>query len=68
MVHILDVNEGLMPYKKAILDEELQEERRMFYVGITRAKRELHIHSVKKYNGKQLDVSRFIEEMKQERG
>lgn len=68
VVHILDVNEGLMPYKKAILDEELQEERRMFYVGITRAKRELHIHSVKKYNGKQLDVSRFIEEMKQERG
>ncbi len=63
VVHILDVNEGLMPYKKAVLDEELQEERRMFYVGITRAKRELHIHSVKKYNGRELDASRFIEEM-----
>lgn len=63
IVHILDVNEGIMPYKKAILDADLQEERRMFYVGITRAKEQLFIHSVKKYNGKEMDVSRFAEEM-----
>lgn len=63
IVHILDVNEGIMPYKKAILDVDVQEERRMFYVGITRAKQELHIHSVKKYNGKDVEISRFVEEM-----
>ena len=38
-----------MPYKKAVLDADLQEERRMFYVGITRAKENLYIHSVKKF-------------------
>lgn len=63
VVHILDVNEGLMPYKKAVLDADLQEERRMFYVGVTRAKEELYIHSVKKYNGREMDISRFAEEM-----
>ncbi len=63
IVHILDVNEELMPYKKAVLDADLQEERRMFYVGITRAKQELHIHSVKKFNGRDLEISRFVEEM-----
>lgn len=62
-VHILDVNEELMPYKKAVLDADLQEERRMFYVGITRAKENLYIHSVKKYNGREVDISRFVEEM-----
>lgn len=62
-VHILDVNEGLMPYKKAVLDADLQEERRMFYVGATRAKENLYIHSVGKYNGKEMDPSRFVEEM-----
>ncbi len=63
IVHILDVNEGIMPYKKAILDTDLQEERRMFYVGITRAKERLSIHTVKKYNGKEIDISRFVAEM-----
>ncbi|TGY96871.1 ATP-dependent helicase [Petralouisia muris] len=62
-VHIIDVNEELMPYKKAVLDADLQEERRMFYVGVTRAKENLYIHSVKKYNGREVDVSRFVEEM-----
>ncbi|NBH13225.1 ATP-dependent helicase [Lachnospiraceae bacterium] len=63
LVHILDVNEELMPYKKALVDADLQEERRMFYVGITRAKQELYIHSVKKFNGKELEVSRFVAEI-----
>ncbi len=66
IVHIIDVNEGLMPYKKAVLDDELEEERRMFYVGVTRAKEMLCIHSVSQYNGKDVDVSRFIAEMQGE--
>ena len=38
-VYIIDVNEGVMPYKKAVLEPEVEEERRMFYVGMTRAKK-----------------------------
>ena len=38
-VYLIDVNEGVMPYKKAVLDTEIEEERRMFYVGMTRAKK-----------------------------
>ena len=61
-VYIVDVNEGLMPYKKAVLNPEIEEERRMFYVGMTRAKRDLHLFSVKNLNNKELEVSRFIKE------
>jgi DNA helicase-2/ATP-dependent DNA helicase PcrA len=61
-VYIIDVNEGLMPYKKAVLDAELEEERRMFYVGMTRAKKNLHLFSVEKLNNKDADISRFIAE------
>ncbi|MGN0352733.1 MAG: ATP-dependent helicase [Roseburia sp.] len=61
-VYIIDVNEGLMPYKKAVLDPEIEEERRMFYVGMTRAKRDLHLFSIKNLNNKKMDVSRFAKE------
>lgn len=61
-VYIIDVNEGIMPYKKAVLDGDVEEERRMFYVGMTRAKKNLHLFSVKQLNQKDADISRFIAE------
>lgn len=61
-VYIIDVNEGIMPYKKAVLDGDIEEERRMFYVGMTRAKKNLHLFSVKQLNQKDADISRFIAE------
>lgn len=61
-VYLIDVNEGIMPYKKAVLDAEIEEERRMFYVGMTRAKKNLHLFSVKQLNQKDADISRFIAE------
>lgn len=61
-VYIIDVNEGIMPYKKAVLDNEVEEERRMFYVGMTRAKKKLHLYSIEQLNHKDADISRFIRE------
>ena len=37
------VNEDIFPSKKSVLSKEVEEERRLFYVGITRAKRYLLI-------------------------
>ena len=56
-------NEGSVPYRKAKLKEEIEEERRMFYVAMTRAKSRLIISYVKEKNGKDLSPSRFIEEL-----
>ena len=61
-VYLIDVNEGVMPYKKAVLDTEIEEERRMFYVGMTRAKKNLHLFATKKLNNKDAEISRFIKE------
>lgn len=61
-VFIIDANEGLMPYKKAVLNADLEEERRLFYVGMTRAKDTLTICSVKNLNNKTADISRFVRE------
>ena len=51
-VFVIEANEGSCPYKKAIADEEIEEERRLFYVAMTRAKRKLVISYVKEKNGK----------------
>ena len=40
-VYIPDVNEGNMPHKRAVGKEEIEEERRLFYVAMTRAKEKL---------------------------
>lgn len=62
MVILPDVNEGVMPYKKSVSDADIEEERRLFYVGMTRAKRELVLCSVKSIYNKPAEVSRFIKE------
>lgn len=61
-VYIVDVNEGIMPYKKAVLEQEVEEERRMFYVGMTRAKKNLHLYAAAQVNHKDAELSRFIKE------
>lgn len=62
-VFILEANEGMTPYKKAVKPEELEEERRMFYVAMTRAREHLHIYEVKEYYNKELEPSRFLQEI-----
>ena len=62
IVFIPEANEGITPYQKAVLKEEIEEERRLFYVAMTRAKELLYIFSVKERFHKALDVSRFVTE------
>lgn len=62
-VFVIEANEGSCPYKKATADEEIEEERRLFYVAMTRAKRKLAISYVKEKNGKDLLPSRFVSEL-----
>lgn len=64
VVFLADANEGNMPHRKAVLDADMQEERRMFYVGMTRAKEHLHIYYAREKYGKVLQPSRFVEELK----
>lgn len=60
-VFIVSVNEGIIPTNKADSIREIEAERRLFYVGITRCKKNLYITYTNKKNR---DKSRFINEMK----
>lgn len=67
VVILPDVNEGVVPHKKAVTDSELEEERRMFYVAMTRAKENLFLfyikESMEKKEAGNLLPSRFLDEM-----
>lgn len=63
IVFIMDANEGIIPHHKSLLDEDMEEERRMFYVAMTRAREYLHIYSSRKRYNKELKPSRFIGEI-----
>jgi DNA helicase-2/ATP-dependent DNA helicase PcrA len=65
-VFIVDVNEGIMPYKKAVLDKDIEEERRLFFVGMTRAKSALYLCSAASIREEGAEVSRFIKESQTE--
>ena len=60
IVYILDANEGITPHSRAMLDEDMEEERRLFYVAMTRAKTRLHVYAVRERYHKKADVSRFV--------
>lgn len=67
-VFIIQANEGRLPYQKALREDGEEEERRLFYVGMTRAKEVLKISYVKLKNGKEISPSRFVEELLEEEG
>ena len=70
-VFIVNCNEGITPHRKARSEEEIEEERRMFYVAMTRAKKELALFyidsqkSPEKEDGtsKTMPPSRFLKEI-----
>lgn len=61
-VHIINCVEGEIPHKKSRREYELEEERRMFYVAMTRAMDKLYIYSPRSMAEKNMKISRFINE------
>jgi ATP-dependent DNA helicase Rep len=69
-VFLIGIEEGVLPHRESQTPDKIEEERRLMYVGITRAQRSLHIsYSEKRKQGKELipcEASRFINEMGKE--
>ena len=69
-VFMVGVEEGILPHRESIERETIDEERRLMYVGITRAQRSLHLSycRARKRAGGKVDCmpSRFIAELAQE--
>ncbi|MDR2377578.1 MAG: ATP-dependent helicase [Puniceicoccales bacterium] len=70
VVFILCLNEGLFPSKRALEEASIQEERRLFYVAVTRAKDELYLCCPQQSSPRgpggfspPLQPSRFLEEL-----
>ena len=66
-VFIIDACEGVTPHKKSVKDSEIEEERRMFYVAMTRAKKYLYIYVPKQIFSKPATMSRFVGELEVDR-
>lgn len=62
-VYLPDVNEGITPGAKAFSAAQIEEERRLFYVAMTRAKEKLVICSAQEHYNRMLQPSRFIREL-----
>ncbi|MDO5146284.1 MAG: ATP-dependent helicase [Eubacteriales bacterium] len=64
VVFIMDMNEGITPHKKAVKETDLEEERRLMYVAVTRARTYLFLCSVKEMYQKEAKPSRYLSELK----
>ena len=62
IVFIVDANEGICPHHKASLPADIEEERRLFYVAMTRAKERLHLCAVRERYHRKQEISRFVRE------
>ena len=69
-VYIMGLEEELLPHKNSIAAETIEEERRLMYVGITRAQQGLTLTlAEQRKNGgqmKQMTPSRFLDELPQD--
>lgn len=64
-VFIINANEGTTPFAHNGEFNDIEEERRMFYVALTRAKDNITIFStIKNNSGKKTIQSRFVDELK----
>ena len=60
VVFIAGVSNGLLPHRRA---EDYDDERRLFYVAITRAMDKLYMSAPLFRNGSQLTVSEFVDDL-----
>lgn len=63
VVFVPTLNEDIVPYRKAVQEGNLEEERRMLYVAMTRAKTYLHLSFVKECFHKEAEPSPFLYEI-----
>jgi DNA helicase-2/ATP-dependent DNA helicase PcrA len=63
-VFIASVVEGVIPHEKSKTPAEIEEERRLFYVGVTRAKQYIYISTVDTRYEEKISKSEFLEEIK----
>ena len=63
VVFVPTLNEDIVPYRKAVQEGNLEEERRMLYVAMTRAKTYLHLSFVKERFHKEAEPSPFLNEI-----
>ena len=61
-VYIMNVVDGCIPYRKAKTTGEIEEERRMLYVAMTRARHELYVYTPKEVSGKPKSRSSFLKD------
>lgn len=62
-VHLVGVSEGLLPIAYATTFEQIDEERRLAYVGITRARETLSVSYSRSSGPRERRVSRFVTEI-----
>ena len=69
-VYLVGLEEGLLPHRESIANGNVDEERRLLYVGITRAQRSVHLSYCRKRKraGQSVDCqpSRFLAELAQD--
>ncbi|WP_226086119.1 ATP-dependent helicase [Mesobacillus sp. S13] len=78
VVYLIGASESILPHQSSLhetddrisilsgedkINEAIEEERRLMYVAVTRAKEELHISSLQTYRNKTIGISRFILEV-----
>ncbi|MCD6306558.1 MAG: UvrD-helicase domain-containing protein, partial [Deltaproteobacteria bacterium] len=63
VVFLVGCSQGLLPHHKALDDGGIEEERRLCYVGMTRAMERLYISYPGTYQGKPVGISQFLKEV-----
>ncbi|MEW1833927.1 ATP-dependent helicase [Microbacterium sp. NPDC079995] len=62
-VHLMGLSEGLLPISYATTFEQIDEERRLTYVGVTRAARTLSLSWARRSGNRERQRSRFLQEI-----
>jgi DNA helicase-2/ATP-dependent DNA helicase PcrA len=70
VVFLVGLSQGLLPHQKSfvydngdLILESIEEERRLCYVGMTRAQERLYLSSIAEYQGKKIQKSVFLREI-----